>query len=96
MLEGNRTATQNVSASNVPRAQLMFAHMSALMSVAREALHTFVDRMRLQADKSRRYVEFQVGQQVLLSTYHIYAEADVEREQARGTQTPAPLHYLQT
>ena len=68
--EGNLTATQNVSTSSVPRAQQMFGHMSALMSVAREALHTSVNRMKLQADKSRRDVEFQ-GQQVLLSTKYM-------------------------
>ncbi len=66
--DGNLTATHTVSTSSVPRAQQMFGHLTALMSVAREALHTSVNRMKLQADKSRRDVEFQVGQQVLLST----------------------------
>ena len=37
--DGNLTA-HPVSTSSVPCAQQMFGHLSALMSVAREALHT--------------------------------------------------------
>ena len=50
--DGNLTA-HTVSTSSVPRAQQMFGHLSALMSVAREALHTSVNRMKLQADSGR-------------------------------------------
>ncbi len=62
----------------------MFGHLSALMSVARQDLHTSVNRMKLQADKSRRDVEFQVGQQVLLSTKYM------RKQMSSGKQPVVP------
>ena len=69
--DGNLAAAPQKSDSKVPRAQQMFGHLSARVSVVREALHTSVNRMKLQADKGRRDVEFQVGQSVLLSTKYL-------------------------
>lgn len=71
--EGNITANVSSDTSQVPKAQQMFGHMSALMSVTRDALHTSVNRMKLQADKGRRDVGFQVDQEVLLSTKYLRA-----------------------
>ena len=81
--DGNLTA-HTVSTTSVPRAQQMFGHSSVLMSVAREALHTSVNRMNMQADKSRRDVEFQVGQQVLLSTKYM------RKQMSSGNKTVVP------
>ena len=82
--DGNLAAAPQKSDSKVPRAQQMFGHLSALMSVAREALHTSVNRMKLQADKGRRDVEFQVGQSVLLSTKYL------RRRMCHGKKAIAP------
>ena len=82
--DGNFAAAPRKSDSKVPRAQQMFGHLSALIYVVREALHTSVNRMKLQADKGRLDVECQVGQSVLLSTKYL------RRRMCLGNKAIAP------
>ena len=78
--EGNITANVSSDISQVSRAQQMFGHMSALMSVTRDTLHISVNRMKLQADKNRCDVGLQVDQKLLLSTKYLRARMSHGKE----------------
>lgn len=63
------TSTQRNS--RVPAAADFVQHIQAGLARAKECLQKAQDRAKSYADTNRRHVEFQVGQQVLLSTQHL-------------------------
>ena len=52
----------------VPRAQQLYGQMSGVIALTRKNLHEAQLRMKQYADQGRRDVEFEVGEEVLLST----------------------------
>lgn len=69
--EVNATSNGTTPVSQNPSVQAMFENMSTVLLEAKQMLHAAQQRQKAYADRNRREVSFDVGQQVLLSTKNL-------------------------
>ena len=70
---------QDNTPSNVAATEDFLQHLKTIVAMAKEAILAAQERQAQYANQHRRNEQFKIGDQVLLSTAHLTAQADVQR-----------------